>query len=204
VKNLTMKHLVIFLFFFSVMFAQAQDTLIMLNGRIHNVDIIYLKDDVLKYETTKKGKTIQQEIDKNRVYAIIHKDGREELIYHQDSVIGFDYTPEDMLKFIYGERDAMATYNGFAKHFLINFVISGAAGYVMGNMLAIPVPFLVTVGGIMVPNKISSKVKYKKFVKDEPYQNGYFRVVKGKKVQHLLLGGALGVATGLVLSNVNL
>jgi hypothetical protein len=177
----------------------AKDTILLMNGdKVAGdvVDTIYHKIKV-KY-LTKKGKEKTVLIDDELVFSVLFRDGREKIVYEQDTINGNYFGVEETRMFIYGERDA-------EKHFRspIGTVSSVAVGFASGYLAsfsflsAIP-PFIYS--GILLIPRI--KIRYKtvstpEYLNYDTYVIGYEKVARRKKLFHSLLGGIGGLAAGI-------
>ena len=133
----------------------AKDTVILMNGDKlpgEVVDTIYHKLKV-KF-VTKKGKEKTVLIDDELVFSVLFKDGREKIIYEQDTINGNYFSVDETRMFIYGERDAEKYYHTPIAT-VTSIAVGLASGYV-GSFLC-PIPPFVYSGLLLIP-KI--KIKY--------------------------------------------
>jgi hypothetical protein len=176
-----------------------KDTVLLMNGDKLSgdvIDTIYHKIKV-KY-ITKKGKEKTVLIDDEIVFSVLFRDGREKIIYEQDTINGNYFGVEETRMFIYGERDAEKYFRS-----PIGTISSVAVGFASGYfayysfLSAIP-PFVYS--GILLIPRI--KIRYKtvstpEYLNYDTYVMGYEKVARRKKMFHSLIGGIGGLVAGI-------
>jgi hypothetical protein len=177
--------------------ASPKDTLILMNGLklagevvdtvFHNTKIKYVK---------KHGKEKTLVIDNDLIFSIVYKNGREQIVYEQDTANGNYFTADETRLFIYGERDAENHYHSPVVT-ITSIVIGVGSGYV-GSFLCLLPPFAFS--GLMLIPKI--KIKYSAvstpgYLNYDTYVMGYEKVARRKKLFRSLIGGFGGLAAGL-------
>jgi hypothetical protein len=173
-----------------------KDTILLMNGdkiACEVVDTIYHHTKI-KFQKKKKEKILV--IDNEEIFAVVYKDGHENVVYEQDSLAGNYFTPAEVRMFIYGERDAQKYYRcplATGSSVLVGF----ASGYV-GSILSLIPPFAYSF--ILLVPKI--KIKYKtvsnpEYLSSDTYLLGYEKVAKRKKLFRSLVGGIGGMVAGL-------
>jgi hypothetical protein len=175
-----------------------KDTLLLMNGDKLGGDVIdtaYHKTKLKYLRRNGKEKTVLFEND--QIFSIQYRNGRENILYEQDTVSGNYFSAEETRMFIYGERDAERHYHcpaSTAGGILVGF----ASGYV-GSFLSLVPPFAFS--GLLLIPKI--KIKYKtvsvpEYLNFDTYVLGYEKVAKRKRLFRSLVGGIGGLGLGLV------
>jgi len=134
-------------------------------------------------------------IDNERIFSIKNDSG-EVIMYVYDSVIGNEFTIDEMRYFMRGEQDAQKGFKANGS-FYGNMALSAAAG-VTGSFLSPVVPFvfaaLVGIPKIKIKHSTVSDLN---FLKHDAYLMGYERVARKKRKLRSLFGGGIGLAVGL-------
>lgn len=188
---------IVFIFFQFTLSGSAQenkDTLLLLNG---DVIICTIIDTTNGLTSIKNPKNSQKNIliENDRIFSIKSPAG-EQIIYVYDTIIGNEFTIDEMRYFIYGERDADKNFK--AKGSLLIGVAVGLLSGITGSFLCPIPPFAFTaLSGI-------PKVKIKKgtvsdpdYLNHDPYLMGYERVARKKRKLKSLIGGGIGLIVGL-------
>jgi membrane-associated protease RseP (regulator of RpoE activity) len=199
-KHIMNRHFVSFilLLLLSLSLSAQNDVLMLMNGRTEEGKVISIKDEVIKFEQARKGRTKVKDIEFYRVFSILYGDGRTQVLYVHDTLIGNDYTVEEMHMFILGEKDAQKYYKAPGATVLA-FLMAGTGGFFLAEtFLVVLVPFttitLNTVPGVRVnPDHVVNA----KYINEEPYRSGYKRVAKSKRIQNAVKGSIVGVLAGL-------
>lgn len=110
-KNMNTKNRILLLFVLALFgpSLNAQDTLILLNGKKEIVKSIELKDYEIAYRSLNKPEKLRR-IDPERVFSVVYRDGTERVIYQKDSLDPIDFTADEMRMFVRGEQDAREFY----------------------------------------------------------------------------------------------
>lgn len=173
---------------------KGKDTILLLNGSV----VIGTVVDTLNGVTTlrnPKDSTKNDIIENDRIFSITNASG-ESIMYVYDTLIGNEFTIDEMRYFIYGEQDAEKGYK--ARGAFWGNMLIGAAGAVTGSFLCPIPPFTFTalsgLPNVKVRSKTVSKVDY---VKHDTYIMGYERVVRKKRKISSLVGGGVGIGAGL-------
>jgi hypothetical protein len=193
-----LKYIILFIAIHFHAFSFAQDEVILLSGKTIEGKLVNIQDDFITIETKKGNKTLVKNIETYRVFSILYGDGYTKILYTKDTLIGNDFTVEEMQYFVWGERDALRGYRtpvttvaGFA---------TGLAGGVFAgeSFLVILVPFaytgIQTLPKIRINKKTVSDLSY---LNHEPYLMGYERIARSKKIQNALKGSIAGMLTGI-------
>ncbi len=148
---------IVLLFAVFISGANAQDTLILISGKIIVVKAVDLKDYTIAYRPIEKDAKLRT-IDPEKVFSIKYRDGSERVIYRSDSLDPIDFSVNDMRLFIKGEQDAREFFRnrpiqvlGFASG-----VVSGMFGFygILGP------PLFATVFGSFSP-KVEKRMSFR-------------------------------------------
>lgn len=171
-----------------------KDTILLLNG---NVVVGTVIDTINGITSLKNPKDSLKNIiiENDRIFSISNPQG-ESVLYVFDSIIGNEFTIEEMRYFIKGEQDAE---KGFKPRcaFWTNMLL-GAAGAVTGSFLCPIPPFAFTALSGLPKVKIKHKtVSNMEYLTHDAYIMGYERVARKKRKTHSLAGGGIGIGVGL-------
>jgi hypothetical protein len=177
--------------------AQAQinkDTVIMLNGDVVVCTVIDTLNGVTSIKNPKNPeKNIVVEND--RIFSIKNANG-ESVLYVYDTVLGNEFTVDEMRYFIYGEQDADKKF--MATGCLALGALVGAASGITGLFLCPIPPFAFTALSGLPKVKIKREtVSNPEFLNHDPYLMGYERVARKKRKLKSLIGGGAGLVAGL-------
>lgn len=185
----------------------------MLNGREFSTKII---------DTTFLNVTIQDkpgakplDLERYRVFSI-NWEGKESILYRQDTLIGNFYNEHEMRMFVNGEKDALdhfktplTFWGGVAAGFTGGFVQPYIMGTVYNNNLLarpiftpiIPIGYCFVVGSRWI--KINKKdVSNSLYLSEDTYLEGFEREAKGKRIQRAIWGSVTGLVSGLALTYI--
>lgn len=185
----------LFLQFSNNGFAQFDtDTIILLNGSMVITSIIDTTNGVISFKNPKNDKK-NFIIENDRVFSIKNSSG-EYFIYVYDTLIGNEFTIQEMKYFIAGEQDAQKGFK--ARGSLFGNVAVGAAAGITGSFLSPIAPFaftaLVGIPKVKIKHKTVSNLEY---LKQDTYLMGYERVARKKRKIKSLIGGGIGLGVGL-------
>ena len=179
----------------------SSDTIILMNGTKFTATIL----DSSLYGArvsvpSKKKKTKEVIIEGDRIFSLKFSNGREKILYKQDSTVGNDLTVEETRFFIQGERDAAKGFKPTGSN-IGAFCVSGAAAAVAPVFLSPVVPF--AYAGILLIPKV--KIKHKTVsnidnLNHVSYLMGYERVARKKKGLQAFVAGAIGASIGLTVN----
>lgn len=175
-----------------------QDEILFLNGKVLKGDLL----EKTKYEFTfKDEKEREFIIDKYRVFSFKEK-GNESIVYEYDTLSGNFLKVEDMKMFVYGERDAHASFKPHTAN-LFALGIGAAAGFMMQkdqSFVYLPVPLVYTTVTLLFPTKVNQKrLKDTQYIKEDEYLRGYERIARSKRTQTVLRNSVIGMATGFIV-----
>jgi sRNA-binding regulator protein Hfq len=199
--------------------AFSQDKVQLLNGKILEGTVESTADEQVKIKVTdKKGKVYDSYLENYRVFSIITSDGKENIIYKQDSSIGNFLEPKDMNFYIKGEQDAYKNYRPMGT-MIIGTTLGIGLGifdtYSFGDasdptvekglfksapgLLTLIYPFVYTaIAGIAPrPQLDIHNITDRNNLNSEHFIQGFARVARYKRTIRALLFSALGSAFGL-------
>lgn len=189
-------NLVLFLLILSSkLFAQgAQDTIILLNGDAIICSVIDTTNGLTSIKNPKNpNKNLI--IENNRIFSIKNATG-ESVMYVYDTLIGNEFTVDEMRYFIYGESDADKKFK--AQGSLVLGGVVGLLSGITGSFLCPIPPFAFTaltgLPKVKIKHETVSNIEY---LKHDPYIMGYERVARKKRKIKSLLGGGIGLGVGL-------
>lgn len=122
---------------------QAQDTLVLITGKIIPVKSVDLSEYSITYRTL-DGKKLK-DIDPGRVFSIKYANGAERVIFRTDSLDPIDFSEDEMRRFIKGEQDAREFYTNRVVP-ATSIVVGAASSYLAFYGLPIPVIYATVVG----------------------------------------------------------
>jgi hypothetical protein len=194
-KSPTIVFLLSFVLLSNGSFSQnGKDTILLLNGGV----VIGTVIDTLNGVTTiknPKDSTKNEIIENDRIFSITNAGG-ESVMYVYDTVIGNEFTIDEMRYFILGEQDAEKGFK--AKGAFWGNMLLGAAGGVTGSFLCPIPPFAFTaLSGLPRVKVKSSSVSNIDYIKHDTYIMGYERVARKKRKLSSLVGGGVGIGVGL-------
>lgn len=186
--------IIFFLFIFSINAQENKDTVLLMNGDAVICTVIDTTNGLTSIKNPKKpNKNITLEND--RIFSIKYPSG-EVIMYVYDTLIGNEFTIDEMRYFIYGERDA--DHNFKANGSLFVGAAVGLLSGVTGSFLCPIPPFAFTaLSGIPKVKIRHDTVSDPEYLKHDPYLMGYERVAKKKRKLKSLIGGGIGLAVGL-------
>ncbi|CAN5560168.1 hypothetical protein BH10BAC1_BH10BAC1_03550 [soil metagenome] len=187
--------LLVFMLFAKFNFSQTgKDTIVMLNGSVLIGTVIDTTNGVT---SVKNPKDINKNIiiENDRIFSITNPTG-EYIMYVYDTLIGNEFTIEEMSYFILGEQDAEKGYK--ARGAFFGNMLIGAVGGVTGSFLCpLPVFIFTAASGLPRVKVRSSTVSNIDYIKHETYIMGYERVARKKRKIGSLAGGVIGMGAGL-------
>jgi hypothetical protein len=187
----------------SVRAKKVLDTVVMNNGAVIATHVVDTLAGTIIIEDPKSKKHKKIELDRDDVFSIkLASNGKEEVFYIYDTLIGHDFTEDEVRKFIAGEQDAQRGFHPVGVSILA-FTIGFASGATIGSVVAFGPPFLFD--GIMsYPTiKVRKKsVRDMKIATTDPYLYGYDQVARKKRTLHSILWSGIGLAVGLVVNQI--
>lgn len=139
-----MQKLLFVLFIFISVICSAQDTLVLITGKIIPVKSVDLSEYTITYRTL-DGRKLKN-IDPARIFSIKYQNGAERVIFQTDSLDPIDFTEGEMRHFIKGEQDAREFYRNRIVRYS-SFIVGGYSAYYAIYGLAGPILYSTVIGG---------------------------------------------------------
>ncbi|MFL5765243.1 MAG: hypothetical protein ACJ77K_14970 [Bacteroidia bacterium] len=178
---------------------ETNDTILMLNGTVMVANVTDTTNGVTTIKNPKDS-TKYFVIDNDRIFSITNKNG-ESILYVYDTLIGNEFTIDEMRYFIHGEQDAEKGFKAKGA-FWGNALIGAASGLTLNFLSPLP-PFafiaLTGVPKVKIKRETVSNIDY---IKQDTYLMGYERVARKKRKFASLIGGVGGLAIGIGASFV--
>ncbi len=194
--------------------ALGQDKIQLMNGKVLRGKLGTEYEDYFDFQYYKKGgKVKDMELTKFRMFSYSNASGEETILYKRDTLMGNYFTKNEMKMFVYGERDAYASYKsaswfitglglGFTSVILDTYDFQPNGGFfkITPSIVPVAVPFVVTIGaGIFKPKVRKEYATDVNFLSSEYYIEGFQKIAKVKKLKNALLGSVIGVGTGFLV-----
>ena len=163
-----------------------KDTILLLNGNVIIANVIDTTNGVTSIKNPKDSlKNIIVEND--RIFSISNQNG-ESIMYVYDTVLGNEFTIDEMRYFICGEQDAE---KGFKPRgaFWGNMVLGAAAGVTGSFFCPLPPFAFVALSGLPKVKIKHSSVSNIDYLKHDTYLMGYERVGRKMRKTSSLVGG---------------
>ncbi|PIQ15982.1 MAG: hypothetical protein COW67_05430 [Flavobacteriales bacterium CG18_big_fil_WC_8_21_14_2_50_32_9] len=185
--------------FVHLLVAQSSDTLLFLNGKQLEGNVLEFNKYQLTFKTL-KNKEI--DIENYRLFSM-KWNGIDTTIYKYDSLEGNFLSQKDMKLFVYGERDAHLTYSSKFSN-VLGFAVGSGAGYFMHydqSFIYISTPLVYTLGTLIFPTRVKQrKIKDLQYIKEDEYLRGHERVARAKRTQSALISTLIGLGVGFTAS----
>ncbi|MCT4581696.1 MAG: hypothetical protein N4A35_09790 [Flavobacteriales bacterium] len=200
----------------------AQDKILLLNGKSYEGEFLSKSEDLVNFNFVKKsGKVKPFSFERIRVYSYTKNGEQESVLYQRDTSIFHYYSQYEMRLFIYGENDAYNRYK-VTRPWLTGFAIGlGVSlydtylneGYTcpdgievskgffkrQPSLAQIIVPFVVPITtGAIKPKMKARFASDPTFLANEYYIEGFKKVRRFRRVKASLLGTLCGVASGML------
>lgn len=214
--------IVFLLSLFSSKTSNAQDNILLLNGKSFEGKFLSKSEDLINFDFIKKsGKAKSFSLENSRIYSYTKSGEEESVLYKKDTSIYHFYSQYEMRMFIYGEKDAYERFKvtrPWVSSFAIGLGVSLFDTY-LNNSYTTPeglkidkgflnrqpsiaqflIPFVVPV----ITGAIKPKMKAKfasdpTFLANENYIQGFKKVRRFKRVKSSLFGTLCGIATGMI------
>lgn len=188
--------------------SSAKDTLWYLNGDFELISDYTVEEDgtVLNY-LNRKGK--QRTYETFYIFGISKTDGTQEIFYKPMNEDESDtLTVDEMQSFVIGGfygstkyKAPLATLEGFAMGVASPFIATEVAGAsFLTPYLSIIIPALnTTLIGVTRPSERRIIRKYPELEKNKLFIEGFKESARRKRTKNSLLGGVVGLATGIFL-----
>jgi len=210
--------IILFLFSYSAINANAQDTILMLNGKYIYGAVSDTSMGLVTYTYEHRGKVEKAQLERYRVFSVT-SEKVESILYRKDTIIGNEFTIPEMRMYIHGEVDCDQRYT--AKGWLYGSLIgtyaislfdtfgpdgttdaNGNANYALfkgaPSMMHIVSPFAtVLLAGTFKPRIKPRHVSESMFLSNEEYIVGFRKNARAKRLMRGLVGGLVGSSLGL-------
>jgi hypothetical protein len=194
-KTFTIIGVLITLFFTNKAFSQTgNDTVKLLNGSVVIGTVIDTSGGFTTLKNPKPNAKKDIVIENDRIFSVSNPSG-ETMVYVYDTLLGNEFTIEEMRYFIKGEQDAEKNRK-CPGAFWGNMAIGAVSAPTLGFLGVIP-PFAYTALSGWPKIKIKSNtVSNIEYLKQPAYIMGYDRVVQKNRKMKSLIGGAIGLGIG--------
>ena len=174
---------------------QAQEKMLLLNGRTIDIKRHTLNDDYIFYYKSNDLRTKARLTEKIDVFSIQKVDGTEEMIFQDDSANGLSI--EQVRNYIRGEQAAMRFYK--SQTHIGESAILGVASSVL-IFYSFPIPMLnAVILGRFSPKKMMIPEGYDApYSGTEEYLMGYQKKSRNLKIQQSIKWGYIGLGAGLI------
>jgi hypothetical protein len=178
----------------------AQDSLLLMNGREMECTILADTGTVLLLQMTKRsGKIVQREIHKNDVFSVTMRGETEEILYLQDEMLGNIYSADEMRYYLAGENDARQNFDPWPT-FAVGFALCAGVSLWGGDgyMTAVGPPIMYTLIQLIPKIKIREKsMSHPEYKYNDIYADGFEPPARTRKLSRAMEGAFLGSATGV-------
>ncbi|MES2762021.1 MAG: hypothetical protein V4677_07440 [Bacteroidota bacterium] len=174
--------------------SQNKDTILLMNG---NVVVEKVLDTLIGAVTiVNPGNTLEKlHYEYDEIYCVKYSAGFTDYYYTQDTMKGNYFTRDEMLYYIYGERDARKGFK--APGALIGAGVVGLLSGGVGLFFAPVFPYgYMALTGIPKVRIRHSTISNPNFIDHDAYILGYERVSRSRRRIKALIGGTIGLAAG--------
>lgn len=174
--------------------AQNKDTILLMNG---NTVVEKVLDTLIGAVTiVNPANTLEKlHYEYDEIYCVKYATGFTDYYYTQDTMKCNYFTRDEMLYYIYGERDARKGFK--ARGALIGAGLVGLASGGLGLFFAPIFPYgymaLTGIPKVKIKHKTVSNPNY---IDHDAYLLGYVRVSKSRRRIQALIGGTIGLVAG--------
>lgn len=182
-----------FLFAFSSK-AQFKDTILLMNG---NYVVEKVIDTLIGAVTIVNPANIAEKLhyEYDEIYCVKYASGFTDYYYSQDTLKGNYFTREEMLYYMYGERDARKGFKG--RGALIGAGVVGLASGGIGLFFAPVFPYgYMALSGVTKVKIKHSTISNPNYIEQDAYILGYERVSRTKRRINAVIGGTIGLVAG--------
>ncbi|MES2516386.1 MAG: hypothetical protein V4580_19685 [Bacteroidota bacterium] len=173
---------------------QNKDTILLMNG---NIVVEKVLDTVIGAVTiVNPANTLDKlHYEYDEIFCVKYAVGFTDYYYTQDTMKGNYFTRDEMLYYIYGERDARKGFK--APGAMIGAGLVGLASGGVGLFFAPVFPYgymaLTGIPKVRIRHKTISNPNY---IEHDAYILGYERVARSRRRIKALIGGTIGLAAG--------
>jgi hypothetical protein len=178
---------------------ETNDTIVLLNGTVLVANVTDTTNGVTTIMNPKDSSKFFV-IENDRIFSIKNKNG-ESVLYVYDTLIGNEFTVDEMRYFIHGEQDAEKGFKAKGA-FWGNALIGAASGVTLGFLSPLPPFAFVALTGVPKVKIDHNSVSNIDYIKHDTYLMGYERVARKKRKFASLIGGVAGLAVGIGTSFV--
>lgn len=196
---------ILFIFISNLNRAQNKDTILLMNGQFVIERVIDTTIGAVTIIDPKKPDSkLHYEYD--QIYCVKYGNGFTDYYYSQDTLQGNYFTREEMLYYIYGERDARKGFK--ANGAMIGAGAMGIIGGGLGLFFAPVLPYgYMALSGLPKVRIRHNTISNPQYIDWDAYILGYERVARSKRRVRAVIGGTIGLAVGYglyfgVLKNV--
>lgn len=175
------------------------DTIQLMSGKTLVGFVRGQSEDQLKVRVPKKDQLKLEFVELDLVFAIRHPNGKEEVLYKQDTLFGNYFTPQEVRYFMIGENDARRAYRSPVST-AAGFVTGASASLAVGPFFALPAAFVF--GGVTTFTRVKIRpgtVTNPQNLKFDTYLLGYEKEARKRRMFRSMISGMAGYATGLAL-----
>lgn len=180
----------------------AMDTVYLMSGKVLAGVVKDTTNDKLKILIPKKNNEFKADyIDRDLVFSVKYKSGRESVFYLQDTLFGNYYTPNEVRYYLQGERDARRSYR--CRGWIAGGFIAGFAGGYTRSVIGFIPPFAYSAVSVGFRVKIRpGSVSNPDYLKYDTYLMGYEKVARQNRIMRTLVAGAIGFAAGFATNTI--
>lgn len=174
--------------------AQNKDTILLMNG---NVVVEKVLDTLIGAVTiVNPANTLEKlHYEYDEIYCVKYAAGFTDYYYSQDTLKSNYFSRDEMLYYIYGERDARKGFK--ARGALIGAGVVGLASGGLGLFFAPIFPYgYMALSGIPKVKIKHSTVSNPNYIDHDAYLLGYIRVAKSRRRIQAIIGGTIGLVAG--------
>lgn len=174
--------------------AQNKDTILLMNG---NVVVEKVLDTLIGAVTiVNPANTLEKlHYEYDEIYCVKYAAGFTDYYYSQDTMKSNYFSRDEMLYYIYGERDARKGFK--ARGALIGAGVVGFASGGLGLFFAPIFPYgYMALSGIPKVKIKHSTVSNPNYIDHDAYLLGYIRVAKSRRRIQAIIGGTIGLVAG--------
>jgi hypothetical protein len=175
------------------------DSILLNSGRYLSVRVVDTSGFAIQIEKLNSKKHRRVEVPRDNIFSIkFGSSGKEVIFYTCDTLLGNEFTVDEVRRFIAGEQDAQRGYR--SRGTLAGSFVIGVTAGIIGQVIAIIPPFLYSTLTTPFPVKIRHKsVRNIHNVVSDAYLRGYALTAKHKRTMNSLLWGEIGAAVGLFI-----
>lgn len=174
--------------------AQNKDTILLMNG---NTVVEKVLDTLIGAVTIVNPLNTLEKLhyEYDDIYCVKYATGFTDYYYTQDTLTGNYFTRDEMLYYIYGERDARKGFK--ARGALIGAGVVGLVSGGLGLFFAPIFPYgYMALTGIPKVRIRHSTISNPNYIEHDPYILGYERVSRSRRRIQALIGGTIGLVAG--------